>query len=137
MLVHDDGESRLAVALDQSLGHEFDTWNLEPASTAWFGLALGPAELELDTSAVTRNEAGVGCIEVRGTQARLFTRGRAPWERVAMPIATTAGINTKSDRGLSFTRWRLIQRDHVGAPVELFTYDAERKAVGTGGAVGW
>ena len=130
MLVHHDGDSRLAIALDQSLGHEFETWTLEPNTTAWFGLALGPVELELDTSAVTRSEAGIGCIEVRGGQACLITRGRAPWEKIAVPVAETVGVDTGSDRGLTFTRWRLIQRDHVGGPVELFTHDVENQAAG-------
>ena len=125
MLVHHEGESRLAITLDQSLGHEFKTWPLEPNATAWFGLALGPVELELDTSAITRDEAGIGCVELRGDRAFLITRSNAPWERIAVPLARSAGADGVADRGLTFTRWRLIQRDHLGAPVELFTHDVQ------------
>jgi len=130
MLVHHDGDNRLAVALDQSLGHEFETWTLEADTTAWFGLALGPVELELDASSIMRSESGIGCIEVRGKRACLISRGRAPWERIAVPVATTAGADVGSDRSLTFTRWRLIQRDYLGGPIELFTYDAASQIVG-------
>lgn len=74
---------------------------------------------------MAREEAGAGCVEIRGAQANLVTRGESHWQRRLIPIASTAGEALDNQRGVAFIRWRLIRRDHLGGPIALFTYDIE------------
>ena len=125
MLVHRHDEGAFALKLTGSPGQDFKVWTLEQNATSWFGLSLGSVEAEVDYTSMTREEAVAGCVEIRGANVYLVTLGDAPWERGLVRLSSAAGAVVEERRGAAFTRWRLVQRDHLGGPIELFVHDAE------------
>lgn len=119
MLVAEVPDGKVAILLD-TFGHEpaFASWLLEVGTEAWFGVALGPVELECDWHSITHAEARTGDIEIHGGGALLLVSGVQRWQLFSVPM-TTPG-NPRVGRSATVKRWRLVQRDHLENPVVLF-----------------
>lgn len=100
----------------------FEAFPLDRDDTAWTGVSFGPVEIQVDLETGAFSDTirtGRGAISVAGGRVYITA---VPSGHLGNRITFEVGQGGPDslEAAASFSGWRLIQRDHAGAPIVLF-----------------
>lgn len=100
-------------------------WELEDGNVHRAGLSFGPVELQI-TGEVLADRPRAMDIIVSSTGAFVVVDRGGQFFNLRISDVAVAG---NPHEGFIVKRWRLIQRDHAGAPVAVFERDPKAEVI--------
>ncbi len=120
-VVEHDG-TRVAIVLEAARAEPFQMWELNEAATAWRGVSLGPAELEVDIESADLSDHGfreAGDITTGVDDVSIHVQAPRTLGTSAVRVCDSLS-GPENAPGHHFRNWRLIQRRGKEPPVILF-----------------
>lgn len=114
--------TRVAIVLEAARAEPFQMWELNEAATAWRGVSLGPAQLEVDVGSAELSDHGsrdAGDITTSVDGISVHVQTPRTFGTTAVRVGHSLP-GPKTAPGHHFRNWRLIQRRGDEPPVILF-----------------